>query len=147
LPSQEESENHDAADNDHRRLPDDPQILESIMQGEGYRTLSFADGFAALRWLASPQSVVPALILLDLTMPRMDGLTMLRHLKSKPALAAVPVIVLTICDGTMDRLKARLAGVCEYIVKPFTTEQIASAVHAQLTIIAEQAGATNETHD
>jgi twitching motility two-component system response regulator PilG len=122
------------------------KILETIMQGEGYRTLSFADGFVALRWLISPQGVVPALILLDLTMPRMDGLTTLRHLKSKAALATVPVIVLTICDATTDRLKARLAGASDYIVKPFTTEQIALAVQTQFRIIAEQARATNETH-
>jgi twitching motility two-component system response regulator PilG len=123
------------------------KILETIMQGEGYRTLSFADGFAALRWLTSPQAIMPALILLDLSMPRMDGFTVLRHLKSKAALAAIPVIVLTICDTTADRRRARLVGASDYIVKPFTTEQIASAVQTQLTIIAEQAGATSETHD
>jgi len=41
------------------------KVLESIMQREGYRTISFPDGFAAMQWLASPAGIVPALILLD----------------------------------------------------------------------------------
>jgi twitching motility two-component system response regulator PilG len=99
-------------------------VLTMIAQGEGYPTCSFADDYAALRWLISPEGCIPALIFLDLTMPRMDGLTTLRHLRSKTALAAVPVIVLTCCEGTTDRLKARLAGASEYLTKPFTQEQI-----------------------
>lgn len=108
------------------------KILESIMQREGYRAISFPDGFAAMQWLASPRSVVPSLILLDLTMPRMDGFTTLRYLKKKPALTAVPVIVLTVCEGTIDRLKARLASASEYVVKPFTTRQIVALIQSHL---------------
>jgi twitching motility two-component system response regulator PilG len=107
-------------------------VLELMAQTEGYPTRSFADGYAALRWLISPEASIPALILLDLTMPRMDGLTMLRHLKSKPALASVPVIVLTCCEGTTDRLKARIAGASEYLTKPFTQEQIVALLDRYL---------------
>lgn len=122
------------------------KILESIVQREGYRAISFPDGFAAMQWLALPQRVVPALILLDLTMPRMDGFTTLRYLKKKPALAAVPVIVLTVCEGTIDRLKARLAGASEYVVKPFTTRQIVALIQAHLdSEAAVQAGTTPDS--
>jgi len=99
-------------------------VLKMTVRGEGYAAQSFPDGFAALHWLASPEGQIPALIFLDLTMPRMDGLSVLRYLKSKPALASVPVIVLTSREGTIDRLKARLAGADEYLTKPFTQEQI-----------------------
>lgn len=123
------------------------KILESIMQREGYRAISFPDGFAAMQWLASPAGIVPALILLDLLMPRMDGIAVLRYLKKKPALAGIPAIVLTGCEGTIDRLKARLAGASEYVIKPFTTRQIVSVVQAHLRDgVVIKAGATNETH-
>jgi DNA-binding response OmpR family regulator len=70
-------------------------------------------------------------------MPRMDGLTALRYLKSKPALAVVPVIVLTSREGTIDRLKARLAGASEYLTKPFTQEQIVAFLHGHLALPAQ----------
>lgn len=108
------------------------KVLESIVRREGYRAISFPDGFAAMQWLASPAAIVPALILLDLAMPRMDGLSVLRYLKKKPALAAIPAIVLTGREGTIDRLKARLAGASEYVVKPFTTRQIVALVQMYL---------------
>jgi twitching motility two-component system response regulator PilG len=110
------------------------KILEVTMKREGYTTVSFPDGEAALRWLASEQGRVPALILLDLVMPKMDGLTVLRCLKRRPSLAAVPVIVLTNREGTLNRLLARLAGAREYLNKPFTTESIAAAVRLYLGV-------------
>ena len=122
------------------------KVLESITRREGYRAISFPDGFAAMQWLASPVGIVPALILLDLSMPRMDGISVLRYLKKKPALAAIPAIVLTGREGTIDRLKARLAGVREYVVKPFTTRQIVAVVQMYLgSEVAVQAEATNDS--
>ena len=122
------------------------KVLESITRREGYRAISFPDGFAAMQWLASPVGIVPALILLDLSMPRMDGLSVLRYLKKKPALAAIPAIVLTGREGTIDRLKARLAGAREYVVKPFTTRQIVAVVQMYLgSEVAVQAEATNDS--
>ncbi|MGB8343937.1 MAG: response regulator [Ktedonobacteraceae bacterium] len=122
------------------------KVLESITRREGYRAISFPDGFAAMQWLASPVGIVPALILLDLSMPRMDGLSVLRYLKKKPALAAIPAIVLTGREGTIDRLKARLAGAREYVVKPFTTRQIIAVVQMYLgSEVAVQAEATNDS--
>ena len=122
------------------------RVLESITRREGYRAISFPDGFAAMQWLASPAAIVPALILLDLAMPRMDGFTVLRYLKKKPALAGIPAIVLTGCEGTIDRLKARLAGASEYVVKPFTTRQIVALLQAYLGGgMAVQAEATNDS--
>lgn len=109
-------------------------ILEMTARREGYAARSFPDGYAALRWLASPEGQIPALIFLDLTMPRMDGFTALRYLKSKSALAAVPVIVLTGREGRIDQLKARLAGASEYLIKPLPQEQIVAALHRYLAL-------------
>lgn len=124
------------------------RVLESITRREGYRAISFPDGFAAMQWLASPVGVVPSLILLDLLMPRMDGISVLRYLKKKPALADIPAIVLTGCEGTIDRLKARLAGASEYVVKPFTTRQIVALLQTHLGGEAPvQAEVTHDARD
>lgn len=116
-------------------VEDSPSIrllLETSMRYEGHQTVAFPDGIAALQWLASPEGKTPALILLDLMLPRMDGITFLQRLKSKPAFAAVPAIVITTRDTSIDRVKARLAGASEYIVKPFTVQRLAALVRQYL---------------
>ena len=107
-------------------------ILETVMRYEGYQSVAFPDGFAALQWLASPEGKIPALILLDLMLPRMDGITFLQRLKSNPAFAVVPAIVITTRDSSIDRVKARLAGASEYILKPFTVQGIAALARQYL---------------
>jgi CheY-like chemotaxis protein len=121
-------------------------VLAMIAQGEGYLMCSFPDGYAALRWLISPEGRIPALIFLDLMMLRMDGLTTLRHLKSKPALIAVPVIVLSSCEGTIDHMKARLAGASEYLTKPFTQEQIVALLYQYLALPGQIAPIDSHDH-
>ena len=116
-------------------VEDSPSIrllLETSMRYEGHQTVAFSDGIAALQWLASPEGKTPALILLDLMLPRMDGITFLQRLKDKPAFAAVPAIVITTRDTSIDRVKARLAGASEYIVKPFTVQRLAALVRQYL---------------
>ena len=108
------------------------KIVEITLRREGYATLGFADGIAALRWLASEEAQVSALIFLDLILPKMDGYTVLRHLRKRPATAQTPVIILSGRSGLVDRLKGRLAGACVYLTKPFRQETILEVVRAQL---------------
>ncbi|MGB8346687.1 MAG: response regulator, partial [Ktedonobacteraceae bacterium] len=61
------------------------KIVETTLRRAGYATNSFADGYEALRWLASEEARLPALIILDLIMPKMDGYTVLRHLRKRAA--------------------------------------------------------------
>lgn len=114
------------------------KILEMCLRREGYEVRSFVDGVEALRWLASPQSRVPALILLDLILPRMDGLSVLRCLKRKLTLEAVPVVMLSRREGVLDRLKARLAGACAYVTKPFKREEVLAIVTRLLILPTEK---------
>src|SRR5579863_2848126 len=83
------------------------KILETTLRRAGYATMGFADGYTALRWLASEEARPPALIILDLLMPKMDGYTVLRHLRKRAATASTPVIILSGRSGVMDRLKGR----------------------------------------
>lgn len=108
------------------------KIVEITLRREGYATLGFADGIAALRWLASEEAPVPALIFLDLTLPKMDGYTVLRHLRKRPATAQTPVVILSRHGGLMDRLKGRLAGASTYLTKPFHQQTILEVVRTQL---------------
>ncbi|MGB8346704.1 MAG: response regulator [Ktedonobacteraceae bacterium] len=108
------------------------RILDVTLRKAGYDTRSFAEGYEALRWLASEEARIPTLIILDLTMPKMDGYTVLRHLRKRLATAQTPVIILSGRTGVMDRLKGRLAGACVYLTKPFRQQTILDVVRAQL---------------
>ncbi len=66
----------------------------------------------------------PDLIILDVTMPVMDGVTMLTKLKADPELKAIPVIMLTAESGRENILQIARIGVRDYLVKPFKEEQL-----------------------
>lgn len=78
------------------------------------------DGEEALAWIPRWESgdTLPVVILLDLNMPRVDGLTVLRTLKSHPLLRRIPVVVLTTSKEDRDIQVAYDLGVNSYIVKP-----------------------------
>lgn len=108
------------------------KIVETTLRREGYATLGFADGPTALRWLSSEEARIPALIILDVTMPKMDGYTVLRCLRKRAATAHTPVVILSRHDGLLDRLKGRLAGAFAYLTKPFHQQTILEVVRTQL---------------
>jgi two-component system, cell cycle response regulator len=74
--------------------------------------------------LAAAAREKPDLILLDVTMPVMDGVTMLTKLKEDPALKSIPVIMLTAESGRENVLHIAKLGVRDYLVKPFKEEQL-----------------------
>ena len=108
------------------------RILEIALRKADYDTKGFADGYTALRWLASEETRLPALIILDLIMPKMDGYSVLRHLRKRPATAQTPVIMLSGRTGVVDRLKGRLAGASVYLTKPFKSQTVLAAMHKLL---------------
>jgi twitching motility two-component system response regulator PilG len=96
------------------------KIVETCLGREGYEVMSFPDGVAALQWLARPDARLPALVILDITLPKMDGYKVAQSLTTK--YQHISIIMLTRRNGIMDKLKARLAGAQEYLVKPFQTK-------------------------
>jgi len=74
--------------------------------------------------LAAASSEAPDLIILDITMPVMDGVTMLTQLKANPLLKDIPVIMLTAEHGQENVANIVKLGVKDYLVKPFKDEQI-----------------------
>jgi two-component system response regulator ChvI len=97
-----------------------------LLEQEGYRVRTFSDGASALSALsASP----PDLAILDIKMPRMDGLELLRHLRQTSDL---PVIFLTSKDEEIDELTGLNAGADDYIRKPFSHRLLLERVKAVL---------------
>jgi len=100
------------------------KIVEVALQREGYQVVSFADGIAALRWLQSPHGHIPALLFLDIGLPKLSGYQIARHLKKQTRFAGLPIVMLTRHNGVVDRLRACLSGACAFLTKPFTIETI-----------------------
>jgi len=110
-------------------VDDDPRWREYVadpFKRRGDRVRETADGLEALSLCVSQP---PDIILTDVNMPRMDGWQLLRMVRARPALAAVPVIFLTTLDGDEERLKGYQLGVDAYIAKPFRPDELLMRVH------------------
>ncbi len=122
---------------DHARIllvDDAPQnlaVLTAALEPEGYEILAASNGQTALRLAARAQ---PDLILLDIIMPEMDGLTACRALKADERLAEIPVLFITGRGDTVGLVEAFKAGGVDYIIKPFQTEQVLTRVSTHLRL-------------
>lgn len=100
-------------------------LISAYLEEEGFRVLTAGNGNEALQKAIAQ---VPDLVITDLVMPEMSGLEFCRKLKKNPDTASIPVIACTTKDRDMDRRWAKKQGVTAYLVKPFTQEEIVSAV-------------------
>lgn len=108
------------------------KILEVCLHRADYEVQSFPDGMELLRWLMMPEVRIPALIVVDLHLPNIDGYTLIRRLKAKPAFARTIFVILSGRSGMLDKLKGRLSGAQVYLTKPFRTDDFLAAVHTSL---------------
>ncbi|MFC0041953.1 response regulator transcription factor [Actinomadura rayongensis] len=126
-------------------VDDEPAVRESLagsLEFEGYRVEEAADGALALDRVAERR---PDLIVLDVLMPRMDGLTTCRRLR---ALGEVmPVLMLTARDMVGDRVTGLDAGADDYLVKPFELDELLARIRALLRRTAMAAPAGTEPGD
>jgi two-component system, OmpR family, response regulator MprA len=103
------------------------RMLDRTLSAEGYAVETAADGGAAL---AAVERSTPDLVVLDVSMPGVDGLSVSRRLRAKGL--AVPVLLLTARDSVPDRVAGLDAGADDYLVKPFATEELLARVRALL---------------
>ncbi len=108
------------------------KLLDICLKRAGYQVQCCQDGVEALRWLSLPEAVIPALMLVDLNLPKMDGYEIIRLLKAHPAFAQTIFVILSQRDGILDRLKGRLAGAQAYLTKPFKTDQLVAVIRTSL---------------
>ena len=104
-------------------------IYTTILRFGGYRVVQARDGRAALE---AARIVAPDLILMDVSIPYVDGLEVTRRLKSDPATRRIPIIALTAHALPSDRDRALEAGCDGYISKPAEPRAILAAVRRQV---------------
>lgn len=106
-------------------------LLVNLLEKEGYRTLTAENGEKALDLI---REKMPDLILLDISMPGMDGLTVCRTIKKEPRLASIPVIFITAHTDEADVVAGFDAGGNDYITKPFAVPELKVRVRTQLAL-------------
>jgi len=102
------------------------EVVRRYLEREGFQVREAADGYAALDILAQEE---PDLIVMDLMLPGIDGLTLTRQLRQR---SRVPVIMLTARGDTSDRIRGLDLGADDYLPKPFSPRELVSRIQAVL---------------
>jgi DNA-binding response OmpR family regulator len=120
-------------------VDDEPDALELIafnLKPAGFEVLTAADGETALKLARTTQ---PALIVLDLMLPQIDGLEVCKILRRDPATAAIPIVMVTAKTGEIDRVLGLELGADDYVTKPFSPRELVLRVKRLLIRRAEAA--------
>ena len=125
---------HGSNGNGSRRIilvvDDSPTIQKVVsvtLEAHGHEVVTASDGMEAL---AKLRTLRPDLVLLDITMPHMDGYQLCRILRSNELTKAVPIVMLSGKDGLFDKMRGRMAGAATYITKPFAPSALPPLVES-----------------
>jgi two-component system phosphate regulon response regulator PhoB len=113
-------------------VDDEPDALDLIqfnLKGAGYDVITADDGSEALKKARAAQ---PALVVLDLMLPEVDGLEVCKTLRREPATATIPIIMLTAKAAEIDRVLGLELGADDYLTKPFSPRELVLRVKALL---------------
>jgi two-component system, chemotaxis family, chemotaxis protein CheY len=102
------------------------QLVRATLQGAGYRIAQAANGVEALEYAKTQEA--PRLVLTDVNMPEMDGLTLVRELRALPDYKHIPILVLTTESGADLKKRAKEIGATGWIVKPFSPQELLATV-------------------
>jgi adenylate cyclase len=111
--------------------PDNLEIFRTRLATQGYEIIVATNGEEAL---SLARTHTPDLLLLDVMMPKMDGVDVCRNLKADPSLPFIPVIIITAKSGTQDVITALEAGADEYLTKPIDHGALVARVKSMLRI-------------
>ena len=114
--------------------PDTAKLLTYRLRKCGVDAITAADGISALNEVFEHK---PDLVILDLMMPRMDGLEVCRLLKSSPTTRHIPVLMLTALASPADKLRGFGNGADDYLTKPFDIPELVARIFALLRRSAE----------
>ena len=106
------------------------KIIETSLKREGIQSVSYADGVEALLALNERRCPVPDLVILDIGLPKMDGISVLEAWRR--AGRAMPVLLLTARDRWSDKVQGFDAGADDYVAKPFHLEEVLARIRALL---------------
>jgi DNA-binding response OmpR family regulator len=113
---------------------DDPEIRTLLVKAlsRDYEMTAVADGLSALAHATAEKLPPPNLIILDIMMPRLDGLGVARRLRLLPEHKHTPIIFLTAKDAPLDIVRGIQAGARYYIMKPFALSELLAKVRKAL---------------
>ena len=133
------------------------EVIRRYLERDGFLVREAADGYAALDALAE---ALPDLIVLDLMLPGIDGLTLTRQIRTRPAAPAagkptaerearqrVPIVMLTARGETSDRIRGLDTGADDYLAKPFSPQELVSRIRAVLRRTAETTEPAGQAQD
>jgi twitching motility two-component system response regulator PilG len=107
------------------------RTAESLLKKVGCEVITAIDGFDALAKIADTH---PSIIFVDIMMPRLDGYQTCALIKNNSALKQTPVIMLSSKDGLFDRAKGRIVGSDQYLTKPFSKDELLSAIREHVDV-------------
>ncbi|MFQ5462972.1 MAG: HD domain-containing phosphohydrolase [Phycisphaerae bacterium] len=108
-------------------------VLTTHLRAVGYAVCEATDGLAAIEAAKQEQ---PDLIIMDVGLPKLDGISATRALKGDPATSSIPIIMLTARSGSADVVRGLEAGAQEYLAKPFDITELIARVHTVLKLSA-----------
>ena len=121
-------------------IEDEPNIVELVkynLDREGYQTISSGNGRKGLELI---QQELPDLIVLDLMLPELDGISICKQLRADPRTKSIPIIILTAKSEEADRVLGLEMGADDYVTKPFSPRELVARVRAVL----RRSGASDE---
>jgi twitching motility two-component system response regulator PilG len=105
------------------------RTAETLLKKAGCDVLTAENGFEALPIISTEH---PDIVFIDIMMPRLDGYQTCSLIKNNAKFKNTPVIMLSSKDGLFDRAKGRVVGAQQYLTKPFTREDLLSAIRTHL---------------
>jgi twitching motility two-component system response regulator PilG len=102
------------------------KLVAATLSTVGYRVIEAESGYAAADLIRENGS--PAIFLLDVNMPGIDGFSLCKTLRGNPETAKIPVVFLTGKDGFLNKLRGQWAGAAEYLTKPFDPQKLISVI-------------------
>jgi putative two-component system response regulator len=106
-------------------------LMTQTLKSQGYRTAIASDGFEAMQWIAKAR---PDLVLLDVSMPQMNGIEVLKQLRANPQTGLLPVILVTAQSESEDKVSGYDAGASDFLSKPWAVPELLSRVKAHLRV-------------
>ncbi|MBI5946352.1 MAG: response regulator [Chloroflexi bacterium] len=111
------------------------KMVSAILVKDGYEVVTARNGFEALEVI---KSAPPALAILDVMMPDMDGYTLCGHLRKIPSTAKIPIIILTALSGVDDKIKAFDSGADDFLAKPFEPQELRARMKVLLRRVSDR---------
>jgi len=105
------------------------KLCSKVLADAGHQVTTASNG---MEGITAAMSDRPAVIIMDVEMPTMDGLTAATLIKRTSLLAETPIVMLTSKDGVFDVARGELEGVSSYVIKPFSTQIILKAINEVL---------------